>query len=68
MQHYTGLLGVAFILALGWALSTDRRAINRRTILAGVGLQFAIAFLFLRFPPVAAVSRARSPAPRTAGA
>ena len=55
MQQYTGLLGVVFILALGWALSTDRRAINRRTILAGVGLQFAIAFLFLRFPPVAAV-------------
>jgi CNT family concentrative nucleoside transporter len=55
MQQFTGLLGVLFILGLGWALSTDRRAINRRTILAGVGLQFAIAFLFLRFPPVAAV-------------
>ena len=55
MQQFTGLLGVLFILGLGWMLSTDRRAISRRTIVSGVALQFAIAFLFLRFPPVAAV-------------
>ncbi len=54
MQQYTGLLGVAAILALGWALSTDRRAVRPRTVITGVVLQFAIAFLFLRFPPVAA--------------
>lgn len=54
MQQYTGLLGVAVILALGWALSSDRRAIRARTVAVGVALQFAIAFLFLRFPPVAA--------------
>ena len=40
------------ILAIGFALSTDRRAIKARTIVAGVLLQFAVAFLFLRFPPM----------------
>jgi len=54
VHQYTGLLGVAVILALGWALSSDRRAIRARTVAVGVALQFAIAFLFLRFPPVAA--------------
>ncbi len=54
MHQYTGILGVAAILALGWALSSDRRAIRARTVVVGVALQFAIAFLFLRFPPVAA--------------
>ena len=31
-QQFTGLLGVLTILALGVLLSTNRRAINRRTI------------------------------------
>lgn len=55
MQQYIGILGVAVILSIGWLCSTNRRAINRRTIVVGVALQFAIAFLFLRFPPIAAL-------------
>jgi len=55
MQQLTGLLGVAAILAIGYALSTNRRAISRRTVLGGLALQFALAFLFLRFAPVVAV-------------
>ena len=55
MQQVTGLLGVAAILAIGYALSTNRRAINLRTVVAGLALQFALAFLFLRFAPVVAV-------------
>jgi concentrative nucleoside transporter, CNT family len=51
----TGLLGVALILALGYALSRNRRAVRARTIVAGLALQFALAFLLLRFPPVVAV-------------
>ena len=50
----TGLLGIIVILALGYALSRNRRAIRARTILGGVALQFALAFLLLRFPPVVA--------------
>jgi len=55
MQQLTGLLGIAAILGIGYALSTNRRAINRRTIIAGLALQFALAFVFLRFAPVAAI-------------
>lgn len=51
----TGLLGVGAILAIGYMLSTNRRAINRRTVLGGLALQFALAFLFLRFAPVVAI-------------
>jgi CNT family concentrative nucleoside transporter len=50
----TGLLGVAVILAIGWAVSTDRRRIPWITVAVGVALQLAIGFLFLRFPPVVA--------------
>ena len=51
----TGLLGVAVILALGYALSRNRRAIRARPIVAGLALQFTLAFLLLRFEPVVAV-------------
>jgi len=50
----TGLLGIVVILALGYALSRHRRAIRARTIIGGVALQFALAYLLLRFPPVVA--------------
>lgn len=55
MQQYIGILGVVAILFIGWLCSTDRRAINRRTIIVGVACQFAVAFLLLRFPPIAAL-------------
>jgi concentrative nucleoside transporter, CNT family len=54
-MHPQGLLGVALILAVGYLLCPTRRAIERRVILAGVALQFAVAFLALSFPPVVAV-------------
>ena len=55
MQQYIGILGVVAILFIGWLCSTNRRAINRRTIIVGVAIQFAVAFLLLRFPPIAAL-------------
>ncbi|MEY4810453.1 MAG: hypothetical protein RI986_791, partial [Planctomycetota bacterium] len=55
MQQYIGILGVLAILFIGWLCSTNRRAINRRTIIVGVALQFVVAFLLLRFPPIAAL-------------
>jgi len=51
----TGLLGVVTLLAIAWMLSSARRSIRWRTIAAGLALQFALAFLLLRFAPAVAV-------------
>jgi CNT family concentrative nucleoside transporter len=48
------LLGIAAILLLAWAISEDRWRIPWRLVAAGVLLQFALALLFLKFPPAAA--------------
>ena len=54
MTQWTGLLGVLVILSLGCALSAHRSRIRWRTVVVGVLLQLALAFLLLRFPPVVA--------------
>ncbi|HXQ53604.1 MAG TPA: nucleoside transporter C-terminal domain-containing protein [Stellaceae bacterium] len=46
-----GLLGIAALLLLAWALSEDRFRVPVRVVVAGVLLQFGLAVLFLRFPP-----------------
>jgi concentrative nucleoside transporter, CNT family len=46
----TGLLGMALILAVGYALSRNRGAINWRTVSWGLGLQIAFAVFVLRVP------------------
>jgi concentrative nucleoside transporter, CNT family len=46
----TGLLGMALILAVGYALSRNRGAINWRTVGWGLGLQVAFAIFVLRVP------------------
>ena len=43
-----GLLGLAGILAIAVALSSDRRRINWRTVGAGIALQLVFAVLFLK--------------------
>ncbi len=48
MARFTGLLGIAAILATAWLFSTHRRAIQRRIIFWGLGLQFAFAVLVLK--------------------
>jgi len=48
MAHFTGILGIAVILALAWAFSTDRRAIKLKTILWGLGLQTVLGIFVLR--------------------
>jgi concentrative nucleoside transporter, CNT family len=50
MQRFTGLLGLVVILAVAFLFSTDRRAIQRRVLYWGLGLQFAFAFLVLKTP------------------
>ena len=48
MYRLIGILGVASMLGLAFAFSTARRAIRLKTLLWGVGLQFAFALLVLR--------------------
>src|ERR1041384_8473103 len=50
-----GLLGIAVLLLLAWALSEDRFRVAWRVVVTGVLLQFALALLFLKFPPATAV-------------
>ena len=50
MDRFTGLLGLAAILALCWLLSAHKKAIKLRLILWGLGLQFAFAVLVLKTP------------------
>src|SRR5256886_8155517 len=50
-----GLLGIAAILLFAWLLSEDRFRVAWRVVVTGVLLQFALALLFLKFPPATAV-------------
>jgi concentrative nucleoside transporter, CNT family len=45
-----GLIGLAALLALGVALSSNRRKISRRVVAWGLGLQAAFAIFVLRVP------------------
>lgn len=49
------LLGLIAFIALAWTLSTHRRLFPWRTVLWGLGLQFAFALLILKTPWGAAV-------------
>lgn len=51
----TGLLGVVLLVVLAWAISEDRRRFPWRVAIGGVALQFVIALLLIKFPPVVAV-------------
>jgi len=48
MERFTGLLGLIAILATAYFCSTDRKQIQPRLLLWGLGLQFALAFLVLK--------------------
>jgi len=50
MDRFTGLLGLAAMLAAAYAFSSNRRAIRPRLLLWGLGLQFTFAFLVLKSP------------------
>ncbi len=52
MDRFTGLIGIAVIFTIAFLLSNNRRAINYRLVLSGVGLQIVIALLVLKVPPV----------------
>src|SRR6516165_6577516 len=48
LGRFTGILGMAIILALAYAFSTDRRAIKLKTIGWGLSLQLTLGFFVLR--------------------
>src|SRR5512136_1583328 len=50
MERLFSLLGLLVFLGIAWALSTNRKAIRLRTILWGLGLQFALALFVLKVP------------------
>lgn len=52
MDQYTGLLGVAVLLLIAFALSSHRRAIRPRIVIVGLLLQFVLAFVLMRVGPV----------------
>ena len=48
-MHLTGLLGIIAIIAAAYVFSSNRKAINLRIIVWGIGLQFMFALLVLKF-------------------
>jgi concentrative nucleoside transporter, CNT family len=50
MERLFSLIGLVVFLGIAWALSTNRRAIQLRTILWGLGLQLVLALFVLRVP------------------
>lgn len=51
MERLTGILGIAVLMGIAYGLSTNRKAINWRTVGVGVGLQVIFALLILRTGP-----------------
>jgi len=49
LPRFTGLLGLFVFLGLAYAFSTNRRAIQLRTIAWGLGLQILFAFLVIKW-------------------
>jgi concentrative nucleoside transporter, CNT family len=45
-----GLLGIAFLLLLAWALGEDRRRVPWRIVIGGLAAQFGLALLLLKLP------------------
>jgi CNT family concentrative nucleoside transporter len=53
MDRLQGLYGIALILGIAVLFSNNRRKINLRLVLSGIGLQVAIALLIFKVGPVA---------------
>ncbi len=54
MERLTGLIGIVLILGIAFAFSNNKKRINLRLVLSGLGLQTVIALLVLK---VSAVNR-----------
>ena len=50
MERFTGIIGIIVILGIAFLLSNNKKAINYRLVISGVGLQLLIALLVLKVP------------------
>jgi CNT family concentrative nucleoside transporter len=50
LNHLQPVIGIAVIIAIGWALSEDRRAFSIPLVASALGLQAAIAIVLLKLP------------------
>ncbi|MFO7621739.1 MAG: Na+ dependent nucleoside transporter N-terminal domain-containing protein, partial [Bacteroidales bacterium] len=50
MSRFTGIIGILVLLGLAWLWSNNRKAINYRVVLTGLGLQLALAVFILKVP------------------
>ncbi|TAE28925.1 MAG: NupC/NupG family nucleoside CNT transporter [Candidatus Kapaibacterium sp.] len=50
MERFTGLLGIVVILGIAFLLSNNRKAINKRLVFTGLGLQLVLAIFILKVP------------------
>lgn len=51
MEHLIGFVGIFALMGIAWLMSTNRKAINWRTVGVGVGLQLFFAVIVLRTTP-----------------
>ncbi|MEK6642292.1 MAG: nucleoside transporter C-terminal domain-containing protein [Planctomycetota bacterium] len=51
MSNARGLLGIAVLILIAWALSSDRRRFPIKTVLGGLALQWGLALLVLKTEP-----------------
>jgi len=49
-MNLQGILGLVALMVLAWLISENRRHIQIKTILAGLAVQFVLAFLLLKIP------------------
>ena len=50
MLYFQAILGMVLIIGLAWALSENRRAFPRRTVVAGLLVQLGLAALLIKVP------------------
>ncbi len=50
MERFTGLIGIVLILGIAFLMSNNRKQINYRLVLSGLGLQLALAVFILKVP------------------
>ncbi|MBL7829830.1 MAG: Na+ dependent nucleoside transporter [Saprospiraceae bacterium] len=50
MERFIGLIGIVLILGIAFLMSNNRKKINYRLVLSGLGLQLALAIFILKVP------------------
>jgi CNT family concentrative nucleoside transporter len=50
MGRFTGLIGIVLILGIAFLMSNNRRKINYRVVLSGLGIQLCLAVFILKVP------------------